>query len=783
MNSSWQRIGAFILRQRIPLLVLLGLITVFMWTVRGTEMVHEISKVIMSNKEEMEAYTRFRSSFGDDGNVIVVAIQGDIFQYDLFTGIYDLCNELDTAYGVTGVVALPRLFDVVRNDSLESFDLRRLSQGRPGSQAGVDSIRQRLQQLVFYRNLLYNETSNTTLLAVSVDDSLLNTAKKIDLVNAVRGPVKRFKERYQVETHLSGLPVIRVFGHETVKDELYLFLALALSVTAITLALFFRSIYTVIFPLMVVGAVIIFSLGLLGLFGFLINLLTGVIPALVTVITIPNCVYLITKYHIEFRRTGNKMKALITVIDKIGIVTVMTNATTAIGLGVLAFTDIDALREFGIVGGLSVVAAFFISLLFIPIVFSFLPPPTTGQTRHLERKSLSFVIKTLDHWVLRRTNTVFVVAAILAAVSLYGMSLVKPVSYMVDDVPMDSDLMKDLRFVEGQFNGALPFEILIDTKSRNGVLNRKTLLKIQQLQDSLATYQDISRSLSVADLAKFFNQSFFGGDSTFYELPGRNQTPMIRSFLAKSDLLNSAAISKSLVDTSLSITRVSASVRDIGSLEMQLLVDSVRKDVADIFEAEEYETAVTGTTQVFIQANKALIENLLTSLALAFVVIAILMGLLFRSPRIVLASIIPNALPLIMVAGIMGFAGIALKPSTALVFGVAFGIAVDDSIHFLARYRLARRHGDSVRDAISNSFKDTGISMIYTSLILFFGFICFLASDFGGTQALGLLTSLTLIIAMFSNLLFLPALVLVLDKDVPPPSLLDEDDDETLFSA
>ena len=745
-------------------------------------MVQEITKVILSEEDELAAYTKFRSTFGDDGNVMVIAIQGDIFDYDLFTGIYDLCFEIDSAYGVTGVVALPRLFDIVRNDSTESFDLKPLTPTRPSTQAEVDSIHKRVDELVFYHGLLYNDSTQTTLIAVSVDDSLLNTEKKTTLVRAIRAPVERFATEHNIDAKFTGMPVIRVYGHEKVKDELYMFLLLAMSITAITLALFFRSIYTVIFPLMVVGAVIIFSLGLIGLFGFLISLITGIIPALVTVITIPNCVYLITKYHIEFRRTGNKMKALIMVIEKIGVVTVMTNATTAVGLGVLAFTDIAPLREFGIVAGLSVVAAFFISLLFIPIVFSFLPPPTSSQTKHLDRRSLSFVINALDHVVKQHSWVIFVSALVLTLVSAYGMSLVKPVSYMVDDVPQDSELMQDLRFVEAQFNGALPFEIMIDTKTRNGVLNRRTLAKIEQLQDSLNTYSDISRSLSIVDLAKFFNQSFFGGSPLFYELPGRNETPMIRSYLAGTNLLGSSAVSKNVVDTSLSITRVSASVRDIGSLKMQELVDSVRKDVADIFEADKYETAVTGTTQVFIQANKALIKNLLWSLAIAFVVIAFIMGLLFRSVKMVIISLIPNTLPLLMVAGIMGYFGIALKPSTALVFGVAFGIAVDDSIHFLARYRLARRLGDSVSDAITNSFSDTGVSMIYTSIILFFGFVCFLASEFGGTQALGLLTSLTLLIAMFSNLLFLPALLYTFDKEVPPPSLLDEEsEEETIY--
>ncbi|MEM7659899.1 MAG: MMPL family transporter, partial [Bacteroidota bacterium] len=669
------------------------------------------------------------------------------------------------------VFGITRLYDVVLDDSLQQFRLQPLMESRPTSQTEVDSLAQRIKELPFYAELLYDEEINTTLLAISMDADLLNTDQKVPIVNGVKAPIREFGQQFNMETRFAGLPVLRVNMHQTVKQELYLFLGLALVVTAMTLLVFFRSFYTVLFPMIVVGSVIIFSMGLIGLFGYKMSLITGIIPALITVISIPNCVYLITKYHIEFRRTRNKMKSLILVIEKIGIVTVMTNATTAIGLGVLAFTDIQPLREFGVVAGLSVVAAFFISLLLIPVVFSFLPPPSRSQTKHLDRRSLSFVIRAIERTVMHRRWMVYTVSLMVTGLSLWGMTKILPVAYMADDIPQDSEVLTDLRYIEDRFNGALPFEIMVDTKKRGGVLRRRAIQDINKFQERLAQYPDVSRSLSVADFAKFLRQSFFGGGPEAYDLPTRNEFNFILDYARNTDLMGNLAISKSLVDTTGQVTRISASVKDIGSLEMDRLVDSVKKDVAEIFDPKRYETEVTGTTQIFIKANEALIENLLKSLLIAFGVIAMLMGLLFRSFRMVAISLIPNLLPLLMVAGLMGFLGIALKPSTALVFGVAFGIAVDDSIHFLARYRLARKLGNPVKHAIINSYRDTGISMIYTSLILFFGFVSFVASDFGGTQALGLLTSITLGIAMFSNLLLLPALLMTFDKEATAPPM------------
>ncbi|MEM7367767.1 MAG: MMPL family transporter [Bacteroidota bacterium] len=769
MNPVWQAIATFIIRKRIPILIVLGLVTAFMWSKRGTELVQAISQVILTDDPDLEVYKQFTENFGDDGNVLVAALEGDFLSYERFVALYDLTIKIEQLEGVEGVFGLTRLYDVIRNDSISSFELQPLVSRRPESAEEVDSLVVRLKKMAFYDGLLLDEDNNTTLLAVSLNPEMLNTDKKIPMVNSVKAEINKVGERFDTVPKFAGLPVLRVNMHQTVKQELFLFLGLALIVTAFTLLIFFRSLYTVLFPMMVVGSVIIFSLGLIGLFGYKMSLITGVIPALITVISIPNCVYLITKYHIEYRKTKNKLKSLILVIEKIGIVTVMTNATTAVGLGVLAFTDIAPLREFGIVAGLSVVAAFFISLLLIPVVFSFLPPPNENQTKHLDRKSLSVVINLIDWLVMNHRWAVYTMSIMLAGASLYGMTRILPVSYMVDDIPQDSKVLTDLKYIEARFNGALPFEILIDTKQKRGVLKRKTLQNIHKLQNRLAEYEDISRSISVSDFAMFFRQAFFGGNREDYDLPTRNEFNFILDYARKTEFFGELSISKTLTDSSMQITRISASVRDIGSLKMDALVDSVRKDVAEIFDEERYDTAVTGTTQIFIKANEALIENLLRSLLLAFGVIAILMGILFRSGRMVMISLIPNLLPLIMVAGVMGFTGIALKPSTALVFGVAFGIAVDDSIHFLARYRLARKLGDTVTQAVSNSYQDTGVSMIYTSIILFFGFVCFIASDFGGTQALGLLTSMTLGIAMFSNLLLLPALLLTFDQEAPKP--------------
>ena len=769
MSSAWKTIAAFIIRKRIAILIVLGLLTAFMWHVRGTKFAHELTKVVPEGDAELVAYQQFRKEFGDDDNAIVIALEGNFWDLNVYNGLFDLTRDLRKIKGVQNIFGITSLYHFHTNMEEEQFELVELPVKRPQTQAELDSLAARIQNLPFYRGLLLDKEGKTTLLAISVVPSLLNSEYKAELFEQIEARGRLFEEKFDIPLHYAGLPVIRVSVNKLVQRELGQFLIYALLVTAITLLIFFRSVYMVLVPMIVVGSVIVWSLGIVGLFGYEITLVTGIVPALITVISIPNSVYLITKYHIEFRRTKNKMKSLMLVIQKIGIVTIMTNATTAVGLGVLAVTNILPLKEFGVVAGLSVVVSFFISLLLIPIVFSFLPPPTRWQTRHLERKTLTFGIRALDGIVHHYRGAVYAVSILLVVGSVWGLSLVRAEAFIADDVPKDSRVMRDLKFVESRFSGALPFEIVVDTRQKNGLRKFSNLQKIDEMQQRLLKYDNISRTMSIVDMARYARQSFFGENTDQYLFPSRYEFsnaigPFLNNTLRK-EYLSPETFSKQLTDSLRQKVRISGSVRDIGSLEMKALIEDVQQDVDEVFgtDTSEFITQITGTTKIFIRGNEYLVDNLLTSLGVAFIVIALIMGLLFRSLRMVVISLIPNFLPLLMVAGAMGFLGVALKPSTALVFGVAFGIAVDDSIHFLARYRLARSLGDSVSHAVSNSFLDTGVSMIYTSIILFFGFVIFTFSSYGGTQALGLLTSLTLAIAMFSNLLLLPSLLITFD--------------------
>ena len=635
-----------------------------------------------------------------------------------------------------------------------------------------------------------NLENGALLMLVALDDEVIQTKRRQTVVNDIMHAVEIYTDGTGIDVHVGGLPYLRSFLAAKVKEELDLFLWLSALVTAVILFIFFRSWNAVVFPMIVIGVMVIWTMGTLALFDYKITMLTGLLPPIIVVIGIPNSIYLLNKYHLEYEQHGIKMLALSLVIRRIGIVTLITNFTTAVGFGVLAFTDIVILKEFGIVAAINILATFVVSIVLIPAVFSYLPAPSPRQLRHLNFKGLEWALNGLDLLVHRQKYSVVVVSIVVIALSIVGLSKLDSVSYMADDIPKHSRVWQDLKFFERNFKGIMPLELVVDTGKKRGVNRLSFLRKVDQFEAYVAEHPQISSTLSLTDFIKAARQAFYNNNPTFYDLPTNQDRSFLLRYLRNQQ--QSEELLKSLVDSSGQKMRISMKVADIGSNRMDSLVNlELQPKLDQLFAESDVTTSFTGTTLIFIKGNQFLIENLRFSLLLAFVIIALIMALLFSNVRMILISIVPNMIPLLLTAGIMGFFNIPLKPSTALIFSIAFGIAVDDSIHFLAKFRQELFSNNFfVPIAISKSIRETGPSMMYTSIVLFAGFVIFAGSEFGGTVALGILASTTLIVAMFTNLIVLPALLLIFDsgkrrRDRHPiiehyDELYDEDNDEEI---
>jgi predicted RND superfamily exporter protein len=746
-------------------MVILAIITVFMgYKSQNIKWSYDLANIVPESDPDMVYFRQFRKTFGEDGNIMALGVQDSaIYKLETFKKFSELTYELEAQEGIRNVLGLPNLQKLEKNNKKRAFELKPVFDGLPETQEELDSLMRGAASLKFYSGQLINADNGATLILITIQKEILNSKNRDQLVNGIIDAGKRFEEETGVDVHFAGLPYSRSITTSKVKDELNMFLVLSLIVTGIILFLFFRSFKAVFFPLIIIGVVVVWVMGTLALLEYKITLLTGLIPPIIVVIGIPNSVYMLNRYHHEYSEHGDQMKALSRIIRKIGVVTFITNLTTAVGFFVLATTQINVLVEFGIVAGINIMATFVVSIILIPGVFSLYKPPSQKHLKHLKFKMLDSVIQWLDVIVHRYKPAIFIVTLAVAGVSAYGLTQIKAVSFMVDDIPENSPLKQDLHFFENNFSGIMPLEIIIDTGAKKGVQNLRNLRKIDEFETFISSIDYISQPVSVVSFAKAARQAFYNQSAAFYSLPTNRDMAFIMRYLSEGETED---LSQSFIDSTGRYVRVSLKIADIGSTRLDSLVNGVIAPKIDsIFVGSKMEVNVTGTTLMFIKGNKFLIENLLTSMIIAFFIIALIMGLLFRNLKMIIISIIPNIIPLLITAGIMGYFGIPLKPSTALIFSIVFGISVDDSIHFLAKYRqelFASKF--NVSKAISKSIRETGSSMIYTSIILFFGFIIFVLSEFGGTIALGKLTSITLFFAMITNVVVLPALILQFDS-------------------
>lgn len=746
-------------------MVILALVTIFMgYQSQNIKWSYDLANIVPEKDPDMVYFKQFRETFGEDGNIMALGVQDSaVYQLETFKKFSELTKDLESKEGIRNVLGLPNLQKLEKNNQTRAFELEPVFPEIPKTQVELDSLLKGAASLKFYSGQLINAENGATLILVTIQREVLNSKNRDELVNSIIDAGEKFEQETGVDVHFAGLPYSRSITTSKVKAELNMFLVLSLVVTGIILFLFFRSFKAVFFPLIIIGVVVIWVMGTLALLEYKITLLTGLIPPIIVVIGIPNSVYMLNRYHHEFSQHGDQMKALSRIIRKIGVVTFITNLTTAVGFFVLATTQINVLVEFGIVAGINIMATFVVSIILIPGVFSLYKPPSQKHLKHLKFKLLDSVIQWLDVIVHKLRPAIFAITIAIAGISAYGLSKIKAVSYMVDDIPENSPLKQDLYFFENNFSGVMPLEVIIDTGAKKGVQNLRNLRKVDELETFISSIDYISQPVSVVSFAKAARQAFYNQSEAFYSLPTNRDMAFIMRYLSEGETED---ISQSFIDSTGRYVRVSLKIADIGSNKLDSLVNGViAPQIDSIFVDSKMDVNVTGTTLMFIKGNKFLIENLLTSMIIAFFIIALIMGLLFRNLKMIIISIIPNIIPLLITAGIMGYFGIPLKPSTALIFSIVFGISVDDSIHFLAKYRqelFASKF--NVSKAISKSIRETGSSMIYTSIILFFGFIIFVLSEFGGTIALGKLTSITLFFAMITNVVVLPALILQFDS-------------------
>jgi len=774
----WRVVALFILKYRLGLLAVVVGLTGFMgFQASKVRLSYELAKILPASDPNFQLYEAFKARYGEDGNVLVMGVETDkMFQLDIFRDWYELNQQIKKIDGVKEVVSNANLIEIVRNNRLKKFDFVPIVTAKPSTQGEIDSISAKINLLPFYQGFIVSDDGKAHLMAVTLDPHKLNDESRGQLINAILGATNTFENKHQLKVHLSGLPYIRTEFSAKVSREVVMFTLLAVVVTGLILMLFFRSWLVMSISLGVVLMGVVCSVGYMVLLGYEISLLTGLIPSLMVVIGVPNSIFLTNKYHEEFGRTKGKQKALTVAAEKIGETTFWANITTSIGFGVFYFTGSKLLVEFGLVASLSVMTMYLICLVLITILYSYLPAPEAKHLARLEGKWIRRFLQQVDELVTKRRRLIYLTVSVLIVLAGYGVSRITAIGFIVDDLPNNDPILTDLRFFEKHFHGVMPFEVNIDTGRPGRVFAPQTLTKIRQMQKEFASHPEFTKPLSLVEAIKFIYQAYRGGDPKYFVLPGALELNKLAEYTGS--VKGTENRFGSFIDSTRRYTRVSFQVADIGTKRIDELYALLQPKIDSIFninpdtgtwvdQADHYDAKITGNSVVFTKGNDYLLQNLVESTLLAIALISVLMVVLFGNWRMILIAVIPSLVPLVITAGIMGVAGIHLKPSTTLIFSIAFGLSSDGTIYFLTKYKDEfRSKGRTVAEAVSQTIQFTGISMFYTAIILFVGFAIFTASTFKGTVALGILVSITLLMGMLSNLILLPAFLLWINKKI-----------------
>ena len=777
----WQLLAKFVIKNRISCLIFLLVTTIIMgYFASQVKLSYEFAKAVPTNNEKYIEYLSFRKKFGDDGNILVFGLTSSkLFTLPIFQQYQQLPIALKKIPAVEDVFCIPTAFNLVKDSSGQKLTTVKIFSENIHSQAQLDSAAALFFSLPFYKNRLYNSTTNSYLMAVRINKEVLSSKGRSKVINAVNAEIANFENATGLSTHVSGLPLIRTMIADRVQKEMGIFLFASIAFSILILWLFFKSFNTTLLSIIVVLIGVVCTIATIYLCGYQISILTALIPSLVVVIGIPNCIYFINKYHTSFIKDADnpsakdrKINALIAMVSKMGVVTLFCNISAAIGFVVFAFTKSEILKEFGVVAAISIMMVFVISFMLLPAALSLLPTPGVRQLKYLYNTVISSAIAKIQVWILNYKKQVLAIAAIVLLFSIVGMSRLKTLAFIVDDLPKKDKIYTDLKYFETNFKGVMPLEILVDTKKKRGLSGVKALSifeKVDSLAQFIASQKEMNTPLSLAEGLKFAKQGFYEGDSANYLLPNSFDGVFVGEYLrpnkdTTATQSNFTKIVRSFMDSTLQSTRISVSMADVGTQALPIVLHKIQKRSAELFDTS-YKVTLTGTSITFLEGSKFIINGLKESIVWAFVLIAICMLLLFKSFRILLCSLIPNLIPLVVTAGIMGWAGVPLKPTTVLVFSVALGIAIDITIRFLVNYKqVLPENNNNVLASVQATINQTGLSIIYTSLVLTAGFVIFCASSFGGIFALGWLTSITLLAATITNLVLLPILLILFAK-------------------
>ena len=714
---------------------------------------YDFEKFFPQEDNDLAFYEDYREKFENDNDFILLgfANEGGVFEQEFLEKIESFTVKLRT---------LPHLREVVSPLEMSYFELSPGGMGFKKSpifhvddpeQYAAD--RERLENSIEPVAEMVN-LENNSLIVVIKNKQLINKEDSDELATALQDLID--EEGFK-EIHMMG----KIMGQQeyiaVMKVEFLTFASISIFVLIVFLIIAYRALWGILIPLATVLLAVIGSLGFMQLSGTPLNMMTTLLPVIMLVVGMSDVVHLVSKYLEEIRYCRTKTVAIKNMLKKVGVATLLTSLTTALGFVTLIGVGMEPIQDFGIFTAVGVILAFVLSILFIPSIFlNIKKPKITDSTKvqnAWERGLGKFFIR-----LCRNQKTVLVAYTILTIICILGASRIQFDYFLMQDLGEDQPLMQDLRYFQKQFGGIRPFEMAIIPAEGKEVTDFDVIRETEKLEQYLDNEYGVNQMISPTVPFKFANKTLRNGRDEYYKIPeNEKRFDYLKRQMVKFE---SREEFQQIVSADKRVGRVFGRMIDPGSRKMLQLNDSLAVFYQNNIDSSVLSYKLTGTPVIIDEAGRHVSENIVIGLLFAFLLIGISMAVLFKSIKMGLISLVPNMFPILLTAGYIGFAGIDLNMSTAIVFTIAFGIAVDDTIHFLSRYRQEMGHGRTNLFALRRTFISTGKAIIITSIILLGGFGSLIFSNFLSTFYIGLFVSMTLVFAVVTDLTLLPMMLL-----------------------
>ena len=747
MRKIFNRIISLQILYPFRFLIVISLITIFsIIQLFFLKFDFTIENLFPENDQEVEQYYSFRDEFGREDNIISLTYNcDDPFLLKNYLENKKITQNLSKINGISNILSISNL-GIELNISETNLPDENLTQKQ------LDEIRNYIFKYSIFTNNLISEDGTITSIILEVDESFNDHPGRLKIMKDIENII----DNSNWDWYETGIPVLRTKYVQYMIGDFIKFFPPVTIILLLVLYIMFKSMKIVLLPILTVFISVIWILGLMSLFDFSINIITYIVPTLVMIVGVADSVHILIKYNQDIKISNNTKISIKKTIQGIGNAILLTSLTTSIGFLSLLSTNIVMIKEFGFLVAIGVLIAFLVSIFLIPPLLILMDNTYPLKTKSSKKGIRYYILKQIVEVNKNHHLIILIISSIFIALFIYFASKVESNSALLDDLSSGNELFDDMKFTEENMGAVFPFEVIITAKDEknnfieNGIANSRIIVFVDKIQKKINSIPEIRKTISVVDYLDIIHDNF---NEEFEEKSYLNDELIFQYFVLNEDIF------QNLINFEYSKTRISARIKDINSTRAKEIVKEINEWKSENI-PDDIQISLTGTTLMALKVNDYLVNNLIISFLIAFGVIFVSMGFLFKSLKLAIFSMIPNLIPILFMAAIMGIFDIKLRPTTAMTFAIAFGIAVDDTIHYMVRFRqeLSMNNGNFI-EANSETIFSTGNAIISTSLILGCGFLVMVSSNFLPSRDFGFLSAITMFGAIIGDLFFLPTML------------------------